>query len=295
MNGPLATAEHSPAARPHARPEDVLTGAAVPPGLVDFHSHLVPGVDDGARDLGEAVRGVEMLAAEGVRHILTTPHLDASVIARPELFERLQREVEDAWFEVVDACVDRDPPMSFHLGREILLDTTSPLLSDPRVRLNGGPYVLVEFPRLNLPPGSEDVIAHVSALGYRPVIAHVERYLYQGEPASLWHEWRQAGAALQVNSASYVGRYGAAARALAWEALGLGWVDLAASDFHARGRPWIRQAREEIVTAGGGAQDRLLFDVNPRNLLRGEPLEPVAALALRQNPWTRLRKFFRGR
>ena len=72
-------------------------------------------------------------------------------------------------------------------------------------------------------------------------------------------------------------------------------MDLAASDFHARGRPWIGQAREEIVTAGGGSQDRLLFDVNPRNLLRGEPLEPVAALALRQNPWTRLRKFFRGR
>lgn len=295
MSPPVATAEAAPAPRTATRAAEVLAGEGVPPGLVDFHSHLVPGVDDGARDLGEAVRAVETLAAEGIRHVLTTPHLDASVIARPELFERQQKEVEQAWFGVVDACVDRDPPMSFHLGREILLDTASPLLSDPRVRLNGGPYVLVEFPRLNLPAGSEDVIGHISGLGYRPVIAHVERYLYQGDPAPLWEEWRHSGAALQVNAASYVGRYGAAARELAWRALEMGWVDLAASDYHARGRPWITQAREEIVAAGGAAQERLLFDGNPRNLLRGEPLEPVAALERDRGPWGRVRRFFRGR
>lgn len=294
MSPPVAT-EAAPGPRTLSRAAEVLAGDVVPPGLVDFHSHLVPGVDDGARDLSEAVRAVETLAAEGVRHVLTTPHLDASVIARPELFERQQLEVEEAWFQVVDACVDRDPPMSFHLGREILLDTASPQLSDPRVRLNGGPYVLVEFPRLNLPAGSEDVIGHISGLGYRPVIAHVERYLYQGDAAPLWDEWRHSGAALQVNAASYVGRYGAAARELAWRALEMGWVDLAASDYHARGRPWITQAREEIVAAGGVAQERLLFDANPRSVLRGEPLEPVAALERDQGPWGRMRKFFRGR
>lgn len=295
MSPPVATVEAALDPRTATRAAEVLAGDGVPPGLVDFHSHLVPGVDDGARDLGEAVRAVETLAAEGVRHVLTTPHLDASVIARPELFERQQLEVEEAWFGVVDACVDRDPPMSFHLGREILLDTASPQLSDPRVRLNGGPYVLVEFPRLNLPAGSEDVIGHISGLGYRPVIAHVERYLYQGDPVLLWDEWRHSGAALQVNAASYVGRYGAAARELAWRALEMGWVDLAASDYHARGRPWITQAREEITASGGTAQERLLFDGNPRSLLRGEPLEPVAALERNQGPWSRMRKFFRGR
>jgi protein-tyrosine phosphatase len=266
VSPPVATVEAALDPRTATRAAEVLAGDGVPPGLVDFHSHLVPGVDDGARDLGEAVRAVETLAAEGVRHVLTTPHLDASVIARPELFERQQLEVEEAWFRVVDACMDRDPPMSFHLGREILLDTASPQLSDPRVRLNGGPYVLVEFPRLNLPAGSEDVIGHISGLGYRPVIAHVERYLYQGDPVPLWDEWRHSGAALQVNAASYVGRYGAAARELAWRALEMGWVDLAASDYHARGRPWITQAREEITAAGeaGAAPVRR----NPRSLWR---------------------------
>ena len=295
MIPPVASVETAQDPRAATRAAEVLAGDGVPPGLVDFHSHLVPGVDDGARDLGEAVRAVEAIAAEGVRHVLTTPHLDASVIARPELFERQQLEVEEAWFRVVDACVDRDPPMSFHLGREILLDTASPELSDPRVRLNGGPYVLVEFPRLNLPAGSEDVIGHISGLGYRPVIAHVERYLYQGDPVPLWDEWRHSGAALQVNAASYVGRYGAAARELAWRALEMGWVDLAASDYHARGRPWITQAREEITASGGSTQERLLFDGNPRSVLRGEPLEPVAALERTRGPWGRMRRFFRGR
>ena len=80
-------------------------------------------------------------------------------------------------------------------GAKILLDTASPELSDPRVRLNGGPYVLVEFPRLNLPVGSEDALGHIAGIGYRPVVAHVERYLYQGDPVPLWDEWRHAGAA----------------------------------------------------------------------------------------------------
>ena len=296
MSPPVAAPpEHEAGPLTLQRAEEVLAGAAVPPGMVDVHSHLVPGVDDGARDLGEAVRAVDTLAAEGIRHVLTTPHLDASTISRPELFERQQREVEEAWFRVVDACVDREPAMSFHLGREILLDTASPELADPRVRLNGGPYVLVEFPRLNLPAGSEDVLGHITALQYRPVVAHVERYLYQGDPVPLWDEWRHSGAALQVNAASYVGRYGAAARELAWRALELGWVDLAASDFHARGRPWITQAREELTAAGGGAQERLLFDQNPRHLLRGEPLEEVEPFELQRGAWHRMRKFFRDR
>ena len=82
MSPPVATVEAALDPRTATRAAEVLAGDGVPPGLVDFHSHLVPGVDDGARDLGEAVRAVETLAAEGVRHVLTTPHLDASVIAR---------------------------------------------------------------------------------------------------------------------------------------------------------------------------------------------------------------------
>ena len=277
------------------RVEEVLAGDAVPSGLVDFHSHLVPGVDDGARDLAEAVRGVDTLVAEGIRHILTTPHLDASVISRSELFEKQQREVEEAWFRVVDACVDREPKISFHLGREILLDTASPELSDPRVRLNGGPYVLVEFPRLNLPAGSEDVLGYVTSLGYWPIVAHVERYLYQGDPVRLWEEWRHSGAALQVNAASYVGRYGATARELAWQALELGWADLASSDYHARGRPWITQAREEIASVGGQAQEQAMFERNPRHVLRGEEIETVDPLVLNRGVWSRMTRFFRGR
>lgn len=289
------SAPEAPATEVAQRAEEVLAGEAVPAGLVDFHSHLAPGVDDGARDLAEAVRAVETLAAEGIRHILTTPHLDASVIARPELFEKQQREVEEAWFQVVDACVDREPRISFHLGREILLDTATPELSDPRVRLNGGPFVLVEFPRLNLPAGSEDVLGYVTGLGYRPIVAHVERYVYQGDATRLWEEWRHSGAALQVNAASYVGRYGATARELAWRALELGWVDLAASDYHARGRPWITQAREEIGAAGGVAQARAMFERNPRHVLRGEELETVAPLEIARGVWSRMRRFFRER
>jgi len=263
--------------------------------LTDVHSHLVPGVDDGARSPDEALAAMNHLAASGVRTILATPHIDASVIHRPEVFSRVQRKVETAWAEVVERGRERHPGMSFHLGREIMLDTSMPDLEDPRVRLNGGRYVLVEYPRLNIPPASADVLDRIAARKLVPVVAHVERYFYHGTEEEILGEWRSAGAAFQVNGASLVGKYGATARVLAWELLARGWVALLASDYHARGETWISEARSALAERGGEEQERLLWSVNPQHIVRSEPFEEVPPLARpAEGRWSRLRGIFRG-
>ncbi|HUP19089.1 MAG TPA: CpsB/CapC family capsule biosynthesis tyrosine phosphatase, partial [Gemmatimonadota bacterium] len=66
-------------------------------GVVDLHSHLVPGVDDGAGTPEEALEAIGRMAEQGVTAIVTTPHVDASLIARREPFERVQRMVEERW------------------------------------------------------------------------------------------------------------------------------------------------------------------------------------------------------
>lgn len=251
---------------------------------VDIHSHLVPGVDDGARDLAEALAAIDRLVAAGVGAILTTPHLDASLLGRRGFFDRSHGYVEAAWAEVVEACRRRHPGLALHLGREILLDVAAPDLRDPRVRLNGGPWVLVEFPRLEIPARLGERVHPLCTDGRRPILAHVERYRFAGPPLEALSPARSAGAAFQLNAGSIVGVYGPAAEAAAWMLLEAGWIDLAASDDHARGVCRLGEARRRLEEQGGALQAELLFAANPGRVVAGLPLEPVPPLAAGHRP-----------
>lgn len=267
---------------------------SAPAGLVDLHSHLAPGIDDGARDLGEALAAIDRLVEAGVRTILTTPHLEASLTARPSLFESNQARIDEVWAVVTDACRGRHPDVTLLQGRELMLDVPEPVAEDPRIRLNGGPFVLVEYPRLRMPNEFDRPLRHLTQSGHRPILAHVERYAYDGPCEAALQAARAAGAPLQLNAASLVGRYGPRAEALGWSLLERGWIDVAASDYHGRGSPWVAEARSLLAERGGGLQSRLLFEVNPARVLAGERLEPVQPLAA-PGRWRRLQRWWAGR
>ncbi len=256
----------------------------------DIHSHLVHGVDDGARTLEESLEAIDALARAGVGHVLTTPHLDASLIARPGLFDRNHGRVEERWAEVVEAARSAHPEMTFHLGREIMLDQFSLNSLDDRVRLGGTRYVLVEFPVHGVPPRSDEALARIGGHGSVPIVAHVERYYVLRKRPRVIEGWRDAGARLQVNAGSFVGAYGKAAESHAWKLLSRGWIDLVASDYHGRGPVWLTEAREMVGKKVGHAHERLLFEVNPNRVLSDERLEPVPAIPgeeVRGRSWLR--------
>ena len=122
----------------------------------DFHSHLIPAVDDGAPDREFSAGALARFRAEGVGTIITTPHFNASLtLDAARLAERLEQL--DAGWAVLESVV-RDDAAQFGTsltvlrGTEVRLDVPEPDLSDPRVRLSGGRFVLVEFPALRLPP-----------------------------------------------------------------------------------------------------------------------------------------------
>ncbi|MGH7504412.1 MAG: CpsB/CapC family capsule biosynthesis tyrosine phosphatase, partial [Longimicrobiales bacterium] len=179
-------------------------------------------------------------------------------------------------------------------GAEVKLDLPEPDLSDPRFRLGGGTFVLVEFPYFTVPPRSSRVMAHLRSQGWTPIVAHPERYGGMLSGLDVLEEWRSAGADLQVNGPSLIGRYGEEARIAAFRILENGWADYLSSDYHAHGRPDITAYREALRSIGGEEQMLLLTEMNPRRMLDDQTPLPVAPLALKRSLWDRISGTFRG-
>jgi len=258
--------------------------------FADVHSHLVPGVDDGARSVEDVLESVGRMTRRGIRKIITTPHLDGSLSLEPgRLAERLD-EVGEAFDEAAEA-VGRDyPEVVFRRGHEVMLDVPDVSFDDARMRLGGTSFVLVEWPRLHLPPGTTQVVERIRSQGWRPIIAHPERYI--GVDLSAAAAWKEAGAYLQVNYGSLVSRYGADARTMAHRLIRRGWADYMASDFH--GRPdrslYHKEAQDRLEELGGGEAMVNLFLTNPARIFRDEEPLPVPTLPDERGFWAKVKE-----
>ena len=264
---------------------------ADPTSLVDIHNHLVPGVDDGARDVAAVLDSVERYTRYGIRRIVTTPHIDGSLsLDRDRLEERLET-VTRAWDLAALAIGESFPEVEYRRGHEVLLDVPNVDLSDARIRMAGTSFVLIEWPRLQIPPGTVRVLQRLVEQGYHPIVAHPERYHGMAPAIHLAGQWRQAGAFLQVNYGSLAGRYGAEAQATAYRLLRRGWADYMASDFHghARLKLYKQEAWEALEELGAEEALNYLCRTNPGRVLEDETPLPVPPLPVERGFWARLK------
>lgn len=268
-----------------------------PTAAADFHSHLMPGVDDGAADLTEARLGVEAMARDGVTALVTTPHFDGSLTLHPSAGAERLAAFDAAWSALTGDAGVRATSVTLMRGVELLLDVPDPDLRDPRLRLNGGRFVLVEFPAMQLPPAHVDfAVRTLRDTGWQPVIAHPERYRNVDDALTLLGTLRMAGAYLQVNAGSFVGAYGAAVARRAWTLLERGWLDFGSSDYHARGTPAVTTAVAMLHERGAAEQAALLFNENPRRLFDDQSPRPVPPWMRTRTPaWSRWWSRLRGR
>lgn len=250
-----------------------------PLGFTDFHSHLVPGVDDGAQTAEDSAAALEAFRTGGTRQLITTPHFLGSLTRnRAMLADRLEQL--DAGWERLHAVVKLDAerhgsPMRVERGVEVKLDVPDPDLSDARLRLAGTNFALVEYPSLRLPPiNAEFAVTALRDQGWTPVVAHPERYKNLEEYGIL-ERFKDAGAYLQVNAGSLFGDHGSVAAKHAMQILTLGLADYVASDYHARGLPRLRDFHYALVQAGYPTQAELLGVTNPARLIDGLPPLPV--------------------
>ena len=198
-------------------------------GLVcDMHSHLIPGIDDGAKDMEDSIRLIRGLVDMGYRKLITTPHISGDFYPNtPEIIVEGLRAVQA---ELAKQNID----VELHAAAEYLID-------DHFIRLleSGNPLqtlknnlILVELsfavPAINL----KEILFEVQLKGYQPVLAHPERYLYFGADKIWYDRLRDAGCYLQLNLLSIRGYYGKASQELAQYLIKKQYVDLLGTDLH---------------------------------------------------------------
>jgi protein-tyrosine phosphatase len=246
--------------------------------VIDFHSHLMPGVDDGAASLDDSRAALAAMREQGVTALVTTPHFRASQLERADECAEYLGRLDEAWASLKALASAEFPDLRVERGVELMLDTPLADLSDPRLRLAGTSFVLVEFPFMTVPPNAGQAIFELKMSGWTPIIAHPERYSNLQPGSEAPGEWRRVGAYLQVNGASLLGRYGPQAQQIAGDLLKRGWADYLSSDYHARGRLHSADVRAHVARQGE-PQAALLTEINPSRMLTGDAPMPVPPLA----------------
>lgn len=249
--------------------------------MIDIHTHLLPGVDDGSPNAHHSATVIARLHGEGVRGIVCTPHLNASRAGDAPSQENAVLLAQLR--ELVPA------DLALYPGFEIMLDSSDFDLSDARLGLGGTKARLVEFPRRGLPPNATEQLLRVRSQGLIPVVAHPERY--HGCTVEMIGVWRELGAVIQCDAMALLGTSPMTEFARAMLASGL--VDIVASDNHGDRRS---QAIAVLWLSEFATQDQgqLLTNENPALLLAGEPLRAVPPVSFERGVLDRLRELIFG-
>ena len=252
-------------------------------GLADIHNHLVPGVDDGARGLEEALRHLADLSADGVTRLAVSPHLDGRLVHEDGALEARMHRLATAFRELRAAAAARAPLPTLVFGQEILVpvpDTARRLFQHPGLGIAGTSYALIEF-GFDLGEDPPGVVRAVIDAGRKPIVAHPERYRRNGGQVGLEEirSWKDSGALLQVNAGSVLGDYGPEIQARAFSLIDDGLADLIATDHHADSRAVSpARTRHALEERGAAEQATLLLATNPRRVLDDQATLPVPPL-----------------
>jgi protein-tyrosine phosphatase len=246
--------------------------------VIDLHLHLLPGVDDGAADLAEALELCRLAAEDGCTALVATPH------RRRDEWPDLPAEELAGRLAAVETAAGGRPRLL--LGGEVRVD--SDLIRDLErpdrggaLPLAGSRYLLLELEPRGLGPDPAALVAELAAGGWRPIVAHPELTpCLVRDPGGL-ERLVAAGALLQVTAMSVTGEFGRAARARAFELIGAGRAHFVASDAHRAGwRPTgLGRARAEIARHWGQERAAALTETHPLAVVEDRPLPCAAGAA----------------
>jgi protein-tyrosine phosphatase len=235
--------------------------------MIDIHSHILWGVDDGAETIEQSLAMLDVAARSGTTDIVATPHASSEYAFRPDLIaDRIEqlRTAAPTSLRIHTGC-------DFHLS----FDNLEELWENPgRYTINGGRYLLVEFSNLSIPPSMSSIFQRLIERGIVPIITHPERnpLLRKDEPRL--REWLRQGCLIQVTAQSLLGGFRKPAQDSAWSLVRSEMAQFIASDAHdaVHRPPTLDLAFDAVFRRCNLDLARSLFTENPRAVLEGEPV-----------------------
>lgn len=233
--------------------------------MIDIHSHILPGIDDGSRDLVESVKIVRELVKQGVTDIVATPHyINETIFISPrsknlELLEELKRKLAE---ENVDVKI--------FLGNEIYIDERILELVDAGEisTMGDSEYLLVELPMDNEYPNYEDFLKELVDSKYKVILAHPERYMIMQEDEDILSDLYEMGILFQCNFGSLTGKYGKNAMRIVRKLAKEKKIFAFGSDAHHQGKnDFLDSARRKLLKYYSEAELREILVDNPNKIL----------------------------
>lgn len=208
-------------------PKKKILKDLIPSDHIDFHSHLLFGIDDGAKTFDETLTLVKALMGFGITQFITTPHVMNHV------WNNTRTAIVERKDEVNALLKKHGLNIEIKAAAEYLMDDyfLELLKKEPLLTLKDN-YVLVEMSYLNPPIQLYDILFELQLAGYKPVLAHPERYNFYHNNFREYEKLKSAGCLFQLNLLSVVGYYGESVTKGAQKLLDLGMIDFASSDTH---------------------------------------------------------------
>lgn len=241
--------------------------------MVDLHTHILPGVDDGAENFTEALEMLRIAVANGTTDLVLTPHY----LVRDNRSGRLtKKDITSRFKTFKEAAEAQCPGINLYLGAETFAvsNIEDVLDDDSLITVNNTNYVLLEFGFNDLVSRTLKITEVLSQNGYIPIIAHPERYLFiQRNPRDII-KYLEQGAILQVNVCSLAGHNGSLAQDVALSFLENGLVSALASDAHSTYQrvPDLSEAYSFISANFSPNYAGELFFENPMTIIKGKRL-----------------------
>ena len=239
-------------------------------GFTDIHTHILPGVDDGAQDIGQAMRLLRLAWKNGTRTVILTPHY------RGEYKENTPNQLKTEFEMLQELAKDELPGLQLYLGHEVAFEVDAPqaVNAGKVMSLNHSRYMLLEFKTNVLRTQIINGVMETFQCGFIPVVAHVERYDISRTDDTLIEELLEMGALLQLNADSVMGVNGGKVKRFCHKLLKFGAVHFVASDAHDQKYrpPLLRKAFMKIYKKYGQEYAAALFYDNAQAVIENRPI-----------------------
>ena len=237
--------------------------------MIDIHTHILFEIDDGSKSLDISIEQIKIMEQAGVTDIFLTPHYIRNS------FPTNKKTIQERYAILTDELKKDKVNVNLHKAAEVYLeDDIHNDIEVENLTVNDTDYVLVETSMNGFPENLYDNLYHLVRKGYKPIMAHPERYRDVNTDIDYAENLIHRNVYLQVNAGSFLGMYGDRAEKTAWELMENGWIHFIASDNHCLSDEFILPvALAEVAKRFGDEAVELLTVTNQQKVLNNESIE----------------------